>query len=260
MAYRLRALLAALIVAPLWLSAQSESFRLGYFELPPHTQNEAGSAGPALHYFDKIAARMQVEVRYLPMPLSRLLKQLENNELDAALILAKSPDRQQLFIYPQQAFFITQGALTVRKSIPSNLNAFLKNQNYRVALSQQGYQSEQLRSFAGRFVMLSGDNVSARAAEMMEKGRLDAFYEPDIYSLRHSIEHNTFGSALYILELPQDQVPLYTVFSRQGAEKYLQSYQQALQQQAKELGYIDYLTQWLKTQAAVAKPLQQKHP
>lgn len=108
--------------------------------------------------------------------------------------------------------------------------------------------------------MLSGDNVSARAAEMMEKGRLDAFYEPDIYSLRHSIEHNTFGSALYILELPQDQVPLYTVFSRQGAEKYLQSYQQALQQQAKELGYIDYLTQWLKTQAAVAKPQQQKHP
>ncbi|MBU0912487.1 MAG: transporter substrate-binding domain-containing protein [Gammaproteobacteria bacterium] len=204
---------------------------------------------------------MQVEVQYQAMPLSRLLKRLTNNELDAALILAKSAERQQLFIYPQQAFFITQGALTIRKSIPSDLNAFLKNQNYSVALSQQGYQSEQLSRFAGRFVMLSGDNVSVRAAEMLEKGRLDAFYEPDIYSLRHSIQRNAFGSELYILELPKDQVPLYTVFSRQGAEKYLQSYQQALQQQTKELGYIDYLTQWLTTQTseAATKPQQQKH-
>lgn len=246
MAYRLRTLVAAVIFTPFWLLAQNDSFKMGYFELPPHTQNEAGSIGPAIHYFDKIATLMQVDIRYQAMPLSRLLKQLENNELDAALILAKTPERQQLFVYPQQEFFITQGALTVRKSIPSDLNAFLKNRNYSIAMSQQGYQSEQLKSFTGRFVMLSGDNVSVRAAEMLEKERLDAFYEPDIYSLRHSIEHHSFGSELYILELPKDQVPLYTVFSRQGAAKYLQSYQQALQLQQKEISYTDYLTQQLE--------------
>lgn len=249
MAYWLRALLTVIIFAPFLLRAQNETLKMGYFDFPPHTQDAAASSAPAIHYFDKIATLMQVKVRYQVMPLSRLLKQLENGELDAGLILAKSPERQQLFVYPQQAFFIAQGALLTRKSIPPNLDVFLKNSSYSIALSQQGYQSSQLTNFAGRFIGLSGDNVSVRATEMIEKGRLDAFYEADIYSLQHSIEHHSSGSELYILELPKDQVPLYTVFSVKGAKKYLQSYQQALAQQQKEIGYIDYLKHWLKTQA-----------
>lgn len=258
MTHGLCAWLTIVIFMPFQLLAQSESFRVGYFDLPPHTQNEVGSAGPALHYFDKIAGRMQVDVRYQVMPLPRLLKQLDNNKLDAVLLLAGSAERQQSFIYPQQPFFVSHGALAVRTGVQTNVDSFLKQSSNSIAIWQQGYQSGLIKSFAGRFVILSGDNISARAAEMQGKDRVDAFYEPDIYSLRHSIQHNTLSAQLYILELPNDRVPLYTVFSRQGAEKYLQSYEQALQQQTEAQSYLEYLTQWLTTEAADTKAKMEK--
>ncbi len=52
----MRACFAAIFFLSFTLPAQQNQFRAGYFALPPHTENAAGQSGPAIHYFNKIAA------------------------------------------------------------------------------------------------------------------------------------------------------------------------------------------------------------
>lgn len=222
----------------LQLDAEPQPFNVGYFELPPHTQTLDGSRGPALYYFDQVAARMQAQVNYQQLPLSRLLKQLENNELDAALLLAKNDERQASFVYSRVPFFTTRPALAIRSGIQSDLAAFLRQPGYSIVIWQQGYHSESLKNFAGRFVVLSGEDVSARAVDMLQKGRVDGFYEPDVYALRYNLKRYNLNSKMQLLEFKNEELHIYSVFSKEGARKFLASYEEALKQQQSLSPYL----------------------
>lgn len=104
-------LFALIVLAPL---AGADSLRVGYFDLPPHTPEtgQADSEGAVIAYFGKIAKHMQLDdVSYQRYPLSRLLRMLEHGNLDMALILAKSVDREKGLVFPAAPFAVVQSIL-----------------------------------------------------------------------------------------------------------------------------------------------------
>lgn len=222
-------------------TAAKPILNVGYFSLPPHTQMSDRHRAPALCYFDLLAERMQRKVVYHNMPLSRLLKHLAENKLDMALILAKNEQREQQLVYPQQPFFVTRAALALRPGLTSELQNFMRQSDYRIVLWQQGYQTPQLNDFAGRTIILTGDNIPARAVEMLQKKRADAFYEPDLYSLQYELERFDLTHQLKILSFTGETLPLYSAFSSQGAARHLQAYEQAFSAQQARFPYQHYL-------------------
>lgn len=221
------------------------SLTVGYFELAPHTLSSDKLRAPALCYFDLLAAKMQYKVQYQAMPLSRLIQQLANNQLDLALILAKSPERQQLLVYPATALFATTAALAVRSELSADIHSFMRQADYSIILWQQCYQTQQLKNFAGRTISLTGDNIPARAVEMLQKKRADAFYEPDLYSLQYELDRYDLTKQLKILPFTDETLPLYSAFSKQAAPHHLVAYEKALSSLQAQLPYLTYLQSYL---------------
>lgn len=158
-----------------------------------------------------------------------------------ALILAKNEQRLQLLVYPQNPFFVTRPALALRPGLTSELQNFMRQPDYSIVLWQQGYQTAQLNNFAGRTINLTGDNIPARAVEMLRKKRADAFYGPDLYSLQYELQRYDLNNQLKILPFSDEIQPLYSAVSSQGAAQHLQAYEQALSAQQANFSYLHYL-------------------
>lgn len=230
--------------------AAEPSLTVGYFELAPHTNSTAKLRAPALCYFDLLAARMKYKVQYQAMPLPRLIKQLANNQLDIGLILAKTPERQQQLMYPATPLFVTSPALAVRSELSTDIQRFMQRPDYSIVLWQQGYQIPQPGNFAGRTIILTGDNIPARAVEMLQKKRADAFYGPDLYSLQYELQRYDLTKQLKILPFENQLLPLYSVFAKKAAARHLQAYEQALKAQQTDISYLQYLQRHLAVASA----------
>ena len=203
---------------------------IGYFDLPPYTSDDRDHEGPALQHFREIATAMQVEVQFYPYPLPRLLKMLQNNELDAALLLGKTTERSEFLFYPQQPYIMTQPALLLRNSptVPS-LSALADNSKLQLAYWQAGHHGRWFDNAKARRLAITGDDVAERGIDMVASGKVDAFYAADIRALQYLLDLRPTPHNLQILPIPE-QVGLYSVFSKRGAESLLKRYEAALRQ------------------------------
>jgi len=236
-----RKLLAAIVLTlqmpllmPATCLAESKPFRVGYFDLPPHTGPGADAATPgiAISYFEKIAARMAVgKISYSKMPLPRLLYMLERGELDMALLLAKDAERDARFLYPHQALFSTTAVLAVQASNPlASIHSVEDLLALRIGVWQSGYHSPLLNDPRLQLQTLSGDAVTSKGLKMVVAGRIDAFYVPDDYALQYEAKNLGSQARIKVLAMPEQRLELYSVFSRKNGNQYLPRYEKALQE------------------------------
>lgn len=212
--------------------------RVGYFELPPHTVAAAGGEGPAQGYLRLIARRMGVALEFHGYPLARLLYKLERDELDLALILARSPERERRLSFPSEPFFLTHSALVVRAGSPLTRVERVEDLiGLRLGVWFEGYRSALLGDPRLTLVPVTGDQILDKSAQQLRAGRLDAFYHPDALALTGAAE----GGDLRLLALPEPPLPLYSAFSHGAAKRWLAPYQKALAEQQAELGYEAWL-------------------
>lgn len=222
-----------------------EALRVGSFLLPPHSQpNQAQyPAGAAADYFRRIAARMGVQrIAYSHYPLPRLLRALEMGQIDLILILARTAERERRFSYPQQPLIVTQPALVLLRESPLQRVERVEDLlPLRLATWQDGQRAALMNDPRQRLTLLSGDDVLDKALRMLQAHRIDAIYVPESYSLMAAVQRQGLAGRIKLLPLPGAQVELYTVFSRQGARRYLQDYERALQEVQRTQTYKQYL-------------------
>lgn len=203
---------------------------VGYFDLAPYTSSDRDHEGPALQHFRQIAAAMQVEVQFYPYPLPRLLKMLQNNELDAALLLGKTTERAQFLTFPRHPFMMTQPALLLRRSkADASVIALANDPKLRLVYWQDGHRGDWFHSAKATQLPITGDDVAERAIDMVASGKVDAFYAADISPLQYLQQLRPDPAALIIMPIPE-QVGLYTAFSKRGADSLLLRYEAALRQ------------------------------
>jgi len=239
-------LFALILLAPL---ASADSLRVGYFDLPPHTPlpGQADTEGTAIAYFAKIAERMQLDaVSYQRYPLSRLLQMLQRDQLDMALILAKTPEREATLVYPAQPFVVVQPLLLVAREHPlQRVDSVEQLLPLRLGAWQDGYRSPMLRDPRLQLQTLSSSNVLNQSLKMLQAGRLEAFYYPDDLAVRYQVQHLSMQDSIRLLPLPKEHMQLYSAFSRAAAERYLQRYERAQAEVAAQQGYSAFFTEHL---------------
>lgn len=223
--------------------AVTKTLTVGYFDFAPHAfppDSEQPSA--ALAYFDKIAQEMGVKVEYKYYPLPHLVFLLDHQRLDTALFLAKTEARTKLFAYPSTPYFTTNSVFVV--SSTSKLKAaqdIQQHSSLQLVVWEGGFHSPTLSESKNVLIPLSGNAVAARGIRLVVNGRFDAFFSPDRYVIEYEARATGKTDSIRILPIPDEDIDIYSVFSKESAELYLKRYEKALKKVTAEIDYDTFL-------------------
>lgn len=235
------------LFACLVLPAAAEQLRVGYFSLPPHVlENGSASNSPAIAYLNQVLDKAGLQADYQNYPLSRLLNLLRDNQIDAALILARNDDRARYLDYPETPFLSTQPAFAVSAGQQiSTLEHLRSTRPLIIGIWQGGYRSPTLDSLDASLIPIAGDDIASRGLRMLSMGRIDAFFSPDIHSIRSVVRKIGPGEHIVVIPVPDEKTSLYTVFSSEAGKRYKRRYQEALNAMRREMPYEKFLLQVL---------------
>lgn len=228
---------------------QAETFRMGFFKLSPHAYSDQNNqpCGNAIQYFRLIAKQMGIEkVLFIELPLQRLVRHLKDGKVDAALILGKNSQREAIFIYPEKPFFNMQGSLALKKSHALKQIKSIKDiLMLKVAKFPKSYCSPMMQDQRLKLIPINADDVILQSFKMILKDRIDAFYCPEIYSMKFKLKKENYKNKIRIIVLPEVSTGVFTPFSKQSAGKYLKKYETALTELSKVQSYTKKLDQLL---------------
>ena len=235
-----------LIVCAVFSKAYADPFRVGYFVLKPHAME--GHKGTAVEYFKYIAEEMGIsDITFQQMPLKRSLTELEKERIDAVLLLAKNPERETKFVYPQMPFIRTEPVIAVKKThYLKSVGSVDDLLSLRFSKVAKGYLSPMMRDPRLNFEPIHGSDTLSRGIEKVLSGYCDAYYIPDAYSMRFVVMSGGYEAEIRIMAIPDPPFGLYTVFSKKSAEKYLHSYEKALEEVEDEEPYDVFFNRMMK--------------
>lgn len=246
----IRLIIVLLVISGFTMQAQAETLRVGFFPLIPHAipDKEGSPGGSAVEYFRIIAEKMGIrDIVFKNLPLPRLLKHLEGGKEDIALILAKNPEREKMFVYPGTPFSNTRPAIVVSHDSPlRKIETAEDLLSLKIGTWAQGYHSPMIQDKRLKIIPIRSENVVRTGIRMVMKGRMDAFYSPDSHPLMFEIKKENYESKLRLLPLPEAGIPNFSVFSRKSAEKYLSQYEAALNEVRKNKTYKTFATEFIK--------------
>ena len=171
--------------------ALAESLRVGYFDLPPHTgvALQGGQQGLALQYFQRVSAQMGIEeVSVTGYPLARLLYMLQEERLDMALFLGKTPEREASLSYAREPLLVTTPVVAVTQLQPLRQIRTVEDLlPLRLGAWQNGYRSPMLQDPRLQVATVSSEHVVEQSLRMLMAGRIDGFYFPDLLAVRYEV-------------------------------------------------------------------------
>lgn len=221
----------------------AETLRVGYFELIPHAfpGPQGRARGPMIEFFREIAQKMGInETDFYEAPLSRLVKSLEQGQLDALLYMAKNPEREKLFRYPNVPFVEIRMALAVKMSNPlqavtsaADLASFTIGTRSGISYLPAILQDERIRLEP---LYGSGD-VLKRNLKKLAVGRIDAVFESGLGTLKFWAKQMGMESEIRLIPLPGPTLKLYTIFSKNTPQDSVFRYEEALKDFLQEQTY-----------------------
>jgi len=237
-------------------TACAEILRVGFIRVAPHVilNEKEEPEGPAIEYFQDIAQDMGVEASFIRLPVARLLAYLQDGEIDAALILTRSPEREKMFCFPEQPLIRIQPAIVVPRNHP--LRAVTSADDLlplRICGWGNAYRPATMQDSRLNIILLYGRDMVKEALDMVRRGRADAFYSPGSNTLKYELQRENIMDSMRIIPLPDPEVGLYTVFSRKVCEKYLSRYETALGKVSRRKPYEKLMEEIYDRQVSPAK-------
>jgi polar amino acid transport system substrate-binding protein len=212
--------------------AEATPLRIGTFNVPPQMFLDAQGQhqGAAVEYFKILALRMELtDVVFKEYPLSRLISELEDGQIDAALFLAKDDRREAAFQFPAKSYFAVQSGIAVRSSLPLRVVPSIETlAGLRIGVIQDGYITPLLNQPAMTLKPLAGARAPILNLKKLMAGHLDAVYIPDINTLQRNIAQLGLEKELRVLLLPEPATPVYTVFSSKVPSDFVRLYESAI--------------------------------
>lgn len=248
---RLALLLSCLLTLTLLASssfAASRTLKVGYFRLEPHLIPKEGGAptGAAIDYFKKhIAPEMGVDVEYVgPLSLPRILAGLEDGSLDAAVLLAKNPERLAKFSFPNLPFNEMVSAVLVLNDSGLKAISTVKDlQGITLGTGDGVFIHPALREI--KLDKAPGTDWLMTNLKKLEAKRVDAVYNADRDSSVYQAKLMNLTSKVRVLEVPDTKVGMYTAFSKKNAD-LVPVYDAALKKVMAKTPYDSLLSPYLK--------------
>lgn len=198
------------------VNAQSLVFAFGSSETPPRKWQEDGKyMGIYIDVVEEIMARSNIDIQMKPYPYKRLLRSLQSGEIDGAVGLFKTKDREQFSTYIDIPIAYTSINIFVKKDKLFNYNQINDLLNKEVGKARGVFISEEFQ-LARQHKVFSVNEI-ATYKQLIGKlllGRIDAFVAP---SLSTQFLLKEMGFSHKIVMLPHSiaqQQPLYILFSK----------------------------------------------
>lgn len=221
------------------------TLRLSYFNVPPHISWDAARERPVGALVDLledyIAPELEVELVWLsPAPIPRILKQLESGHVDAAAIMAKSPERATSFRYPSEPFWRSVPVLVVRDSHPlERVDSIDDVLGLRIGYMQNSFVSPFMRDPRIDWSNPASASSVEQNLQRLLLGRIDAQYNLEAAPILGLAKPHELDR-LRFLPLPEESM-LYTVFGRDQSPELVDRYAATLER----LGGIEFYTREL---------------
>ncbi len=208
-----------------------EKIRMGYFMLQPHTYNEiqdGPAKGAGIAYFNKVAKEMGYEVEWVgPLPLPRLTEYLRNGKVDGTIGFPKFSLFEKFLDYTGTPVYMAQPSLGISTSKSlSSIGKIGDIKDFRIGF---------IKSKSGKTTPLIDNNRSAitlrefhgnkwmeQSIKMVNKGRLEALYDRQQYTMRYVAAQHKLADKIRILPMPAKPSPMFIAFSKKspkGAKK-----------------------------------------
>jgi len=241
--------LGLLFVVSLYSRSSADTLQVGFFSIEPHTTvvSQDTYAGAAIEYFSRITDLMGIpSVSFQELPLARLVKRLEGEKIDVILFLAKTPERERIFRYPEVPYLFSQSGLAVASS--SSVQAISSVEDIfplRIGILGEGYLSPFMHQEGLQLKPIYGSTPILRNLKKLMNRRIDAIYVPDLNVIRFEAWKHGYDAQVRFVPLPEPLTSNYSVFSPKSAEKYLDRYEQALQELQKTLPYEQVIKEYI---------------
>ncbi|GFM36030.1 substrate-binding periplasmic protein [Desulfovibrio psychrotolerans] len=227
---------------------QKAVLRIGYAVLPPHVlpapadNPQAPPSGAAVDFFlNHIAPRMNVQPEFVgPFPLARLLYDFDRRQLDAVIMLIRSPEREKRFAFPSLPFWKMSGALALRNEHPLlSVHSLTQLEGMRIGYTRDAWLPAFFTNSSVHFDFASGPDASLLSLQKLANGRVDAVFGPDRCWLECALITRGLTDSVRLVDLPDSSGALYTAFRKSIPRSILASYESALQEAQGHVNYAD---------------------
>ncbi len=235
-------LLLTLCFASVVLAAQT--IHVGLYSLEPLLSFETtpgGFVGSTVH--KQLIKMKDFEVRYHHYPFARLLSMLERKEIDVALLVAKTKERESVYDYGSEALWVSRPALVLKSTsnlIP--LKSLEQLRKKKIGHARGSIIPDELSNLEIEWFFRSEDNYFQNALRSIYLERLDGFFVPTLAFAKHEMRSLQDTRSYRLVPLPMPGLPLYTVYpkglspaKKNAVEAAIHLAQQELQSMSKEL-------------------------
>lgn len=201
----------------------AETIRMGYLDLGPHqySDSQSGEArGASITCFEAVARKMGYKVQWVgPLPFNRMMAYLEKGrDLDGMPQMIQTPERRKFLFFSKNYFYAAKPNFIVRRDHPlekintiGDVKNFVIGQFPKVAISR--FVKENYALFRFEFI-LPGQHKFEQQINKLIVGRIDAIHTLEHYALFYQAKQLKMDHHLKVLLLPENPMPLYTVFTK----------------------------------------------
>ena len=184
-----------------------------------------------------------------PSNVPRIISSMEHNRVDLTPLLVYTRERAKKMRFTDKPYYWSQSALVVPKD--SNLTAITRLEDIleiTIGYAKGTYISPFMRDPRVRFEMNSIGNYMVSNMKKVQRGRIDAAYAPDKVGLLKTIMELGMEKELRCINLPEERVPFYVVFSAtDAADDWVAKYNAAFDKLKADKLYLRLLSKHLDT-------------
>ncbi len=204
-----------------------EKVRIGIFNLPPYMMAigpDKKPGGSAIDYWKQhIAPKMNVEVEVSgPFPILRVVKMLEQGEVDVITNMTKIPERESMFIYPETNMSEISSCLVVSNDSPINKITDQEDLlGLRIGFIEGGYLPSLLRHPNIKFELSTQTNYQQILTDMLMNKRVDALLNINYISCLYDLSMKGYRNKVRVILLPVERTKVYSIFRKSEKGKRL---------------------------------------
>ena len=197
---------------------EAKELKVGYFLTTPHvigTGVDARPKGVVIDLWERVVKKTGNSIRWIKMPLARVIKELEANRLDASSAFIPTPSRRKKFIFTESTLDMVQPAIVVHKK--SQLNKLVHKDDLEglvIGYFISGVVTPWFKQNNIEFELLAGGNALERLLKQLSLERVDAVYWPTISAARFDAHRLHFDQKFKYIRSPKGPYPLKPMFSK----------------------------------------------
>lgn len=199
--------------------AAAETLRMAVFQLEPFMMETAPGklGGVTIEYWRRyIAPKLGVDLEVVgPFPIPRVVKMLENGEVDTIANMTKIPEREAIFIYPQTHLATISTCVMVRADDPlSSARSPSDFYGRKIGFTEDSYLPPFMIDDRIALELVSSADYRRMNLNKLFAGRIDGVLDLNYVSFRYYLRKNGLESKVKTLLLPVEKVKVYSLFRK----------------------------------------------